>query len=68
MLADRWDVIDRVSQGVALPGRTIRAELDLPGGRLASSARLGTAHCCTLRRVGSSVISGARGPARKIEI
>ncbi|MFI8303410.1 ATP-binding protein [Streptomyces sp. NPDC085927] len=29
-LADRWEVADRVSQGVALPGKTVRAELDLP--------------------------------------
>ncbi|MFA3874508.1 ATP-binding protein [Streptomyces sp. MMCC 100] len=28
-LADRWEVVDRVGQGVALPGKTIRAELDL---------------------------------------
>ncbi|MFJ1652383.1 ATP-binding protein [Streptomyces sp. NPDC088337] len=29
-LADRWEVLDRVSRGVALPGKTVRAELDLP--------------------------------------
>jgi anti-sigma regulatory factor (Ser/Thr protein kinase) len=29
-LADRREVLDRVSQGVALPGKTVRAELDLP--------------------------------------
>ncbi|WP_112466781.1 ATP-binding protein [Streptomyces triticisoli] len=28
-LADRWEVLDRVSRGVALPGKTVRAELDL---------------------------------------
>lgn len=28
-LADRWEVVDRVASGVALPGKTIRAELDL---------------------------------------
>lgn len=29
-LADRWEVLDRVSRGVALPGKAVRAELDLP--------------------------------------
>ncbi|MFD5469478.1 ATP-binding protein [Streptomyces sp. NPDC127105] len=29
-LADRWEVLDRVCRGVALPGKTVRAELDLP--------------------------------------
>jgi anti-sigma regulatory factor (Ser/Thr protein kinase) len=29
-LADRWEVLDRVSGGVALPGKTARVELDLP--------------------------------------
>ncbi|MFD7276012.1 ATP-binding protein [Streptomyces sp. NPDC059862] len=29
-LADRWEVTDRVARGVALPGKTVRAELDLP--------------------------------------
>lgn len=29
-LADRWEVLDRVSPGVTLPGKTVRAELDLP--------------------------------------
>ncbi|MFE4411445.1 ATP-binding protein [Streptomyces sp. NPDC056821] len=29
-LADRWEVLDRVSPGVALLGKTVRAELDLP--------------------------------------
>ncbi len=28
-LADRWEVVDRVAGGVALLGKTIRAELDL---------------------------------------
>jgi anti-sigma regulatory factor (Ser/Thr protein kinase) len=28
-LADRWEVVDRVANGVALLGKTIRAELDL---------------------------------------
>jgi anti-sigma regulatory factor (Ser/Thr protein kinase) len=28
-LADRWEVLDRVSPGVTLPGKTVRAELDL---------------------------------------
>ncbi|MFF8775712.1 ATP-binding protein [Streptomyces sp. NPDC015140] len=28
-LADRWEVVDRVSRGVALPGKTVRAELNL---------------------------------------
>ncbi|WP_399885617.1 ATP-binding protein [Streptomyces sp. BBFR51] len=28
-LADRWEVVARVTQGVALPGKTVRAELDL---------------------------------------
>ncbi|MFC8804118.1 hypothetical protein ACFXDD_22230 [Streptomyces anthocyanicus] len=28
-LADRWEVVDRVGHGVALPGKTIHAELDL---------------------------------------
>ncbi len=31
-LADRWEVLDRVSPGVALPGKTVRAEPDLPSG------------------------------------
>ncbi|MFJ2715491.1 hypothetical protein [Streptomyces sp. NPDC087437] len=29
-LADRWEVLDRVSPVLALPGKTVRAELDLP--------------------------------------
>ncbi|MER7777166.1 ATP-binding protein [Streptomyces sp. NPDC096191] len=29
-LADHWEVVDRVSRGVALPGKTVRAELDIP--------------------------------------
>ncbi|WP_437053541.1 ATP-binding protein [Streptomyces sp. enrichment culture] len=28
-LADRWEVTDRVGQGGGLPGKTVRAELDL---------------------------------------
>ena len=28
-LADRWEVVDRVARGVALPGKTVRAELTL---------------------------------------
>ncbi|MFB7654577.1 MULTISPECIES: ATP-binding protein [unclassified Streptomyces] len=32
-LADRWEVVDRVSRGVSLPGKTVRAELDIrPAG------------------------------------
>ncbi|KOU61617.1 hypothetical protein ADK57_27270 [Streptomyces sp. MMG1533] len=30
VLADRWEVLDRVSSGAALLGKTVRAELDLP--------------------------------------
>lgn len=29
-LADRWEVLDRVLPGAVLPGKTVRAELDLP--------------------------------------
>ncbi|MGW5126978.1 ATP-binding protein [Streptomyces sp. NPDC004069] len=32
-LADRWEVLDRVSPALALPGKTVRAELDLPPAR-----------------------------------